>query len=255
VGHVPLGDLEAGPAALRRTIERLVTEGHPVITLDAVTPEHLDLIAEVACRRLPDVLLAGSAGLAGAVATCRDTPAAAEPVLLPCCESMLFVCGSMAGALRRQVDALVASGRSRGVTMTAAASATGPCREELKKAALEQWTRGDVVLTTPGERLDPAACAPAALLAALADLALALVARRRPEGLFLSGGDTASAVLRAAGAAAVRLRGEVVPGTPWGIAVGGALDGVTVVTRAGAFGGDDGLLELRRRCGEGTTHD
>ena len=255
VAHVPLGDLEDGPAALRRAIERLLAEGHPVITFDAVTPQHLDLIAEVACRRFPDALLAGSAGLATALAACRDAGAAAVPAPVPYCESMLFVCGSPAGALRRQVAALVASGRSRAVTVTPAAALTGPCHDEAEEAALRLWARGDVVLTTPLERLDAARCAPAALLAGLADLALALLAHRRPEGLFLSGGDAAAAVLRAAGVTALRLRGEVVPGAPWGVALGGALDGLAVVTRAGAFGGDDGLVELRRRCGEGATHD
>jgi len=255
VAHVPRGDLEAGPAALRRAVERLLAEGHPVVTFDAVTPQHLDLIAEVACRRFPDALLAGSAGLAMALAACRDAGAAVAPAPVPYCGSMLFVCGSTAGALRRQVAALVASGRARAVTMSSAAVVAGPCRDELKGAAVGQWATGDVVLMTPGERVDAATGAPAALLAGLADLAIALVARRRPEGLFLSGGDTAAAVLRAAGVAVLRLRGEVVPGAAWGVAAGGVLDGLAVVTRAGAFGGDDDLVELRRRCGEGTTHD
>jgi uncharacterized protein YgbK (DUF1537 family) len=254
VGHVPLGDLDAGPAALRRAVERLVAQGHPVVTFDAVTAQHLAVIAEVASRRFPDALLAGSAGLATALAACRDAGRAGEPAPVPYCESMLFACGSTAGALRRQVAALVAGGRSRAVTMTSAA-VSGPCREELKEAAVAQWARGDVVVLTPGERLDAETGARAALLAGLADLALALVAGRRPEGLFLSGGDTAAAVLRAGGVAALRLRGEAVPGAAWGVAEGGVLDGVTVVTRAGAFGADEDLVELHRRCREGATHD
>jgi uncharacterized protein YgbK (DUF1537 family) len=253
--HVQAGELEVGPAVLRRRIERLVAEGHHVISFDAASRRDLELIAEVACRRFPDALLAGSAGLATALATCRDAGAAVEPAPVPYCESMLFVCGSTAGALRRQVAALVASGRARAFTMPSEALVAGSGRKELREAALRQWAAGDVVLLTPGERLDPATCAPAALLAGLADLALALVARRRPEGLFLSGGDTAATLLRSAGVAALRLRGEVVPGAPWGVAAGGVLDGVAVVTRAGAFGGDEDLVELRRRCGEGTSHD
>jgi uncharacterized protein YgbK (DUF1537 family) len=255
VAHVGTGELQAGAAALGHTIERLIAGGHEAITFDAATRQDLEILAEVACGRFPDVLLAGSAGLATALAACREAERALDPAPLPYCESMLFVCGSTAGALRRQVAALAASGRARAVGITAAAVLAGPCRDELKKAALRQWAEADVVLTGPGERLDAATGAPAALLAVLAELAVALVARRRPEGLFLSGGDTATAVLRAGEVAALRLRGEVVPGAPWGVAVGGALDGLAVVTRAGAFGGDDALVELRRRCGEGPTHD
>jgi uncharacterized protein YgbK (DUF1537 family) len=255
VAHVDTGELEAGPAALRRRIERLVAEGHAVITFDAATRGDLELIAEVACRHFPDALLAGSAGLAVAVAACREAGAAPAPALVPYCESMLLVCGSTAGALRRQVGALVASGRSRAVTLTSEAAIERGCREEMKAVALEHWASGDVALLAPGERLDTATCAPEGILAGLAEVALALVAQRRPAGLFLSGGDTAAALLGAAGVVAVRLRGEVVPGAAWGVAVGGVLDGVTVVTRAGAFGGDDDLVELHRRCGEGATHD
>jgi uncharacterized protein YgbK (DUF1537 family) len=80
---------------------------------------------------------------------------------------------------------------------------------------------------------------------------MALAGRRRPDGVFLAGGDTGTAVLGAAGVAAIRLRGEVIPGAAWGVAVGGTLDGVTVVTRSGAFGEDQDLLELHQRCKEG----
>jgi uncharacterized protein YgbK (DUF1537 family) len=124
-----------------------------------------------------------------------------------------------------------------------------------RQAAVEAWAVCDVLLQTPEDRLDRATCPPSTLLAALADLALALVARRRPDGIFLSGGDTARAVLGAAGVTAVRLRGEVLPGAPWGLAAGGALDGVMIVSKAGAFGGDEDLVELHRRCREGARHD
>ena len=73
--------------------------------------------------------------------------------------------------------------------------------------------------------------------------------------MLLSGGDTATAVLGAAGVAALRLRGEASPGVAWGVAVGGILDGVTVMTRSGAFGGDEDLVALHRKCRKGATHD
>jgi D-threonate/D-erythronate kinase len=254
VGHVLLRDLEGGPDVLSARIRGLMDEGNRAITFDAVTRAHLELLAEVASTRFPEALLAGSAGLAMALAARRRTGPRAKAAM-PRCESMLLVCGSTARALRRQVALLVASDRCRAETMSPSGVTSEPCRDARAQAAAEAWAGRDVVLQTPEDRLDPATCPSAMLLADLADLAMALVARRRPDGIFLSGGDTARAVLGAAGVAAVRLRGEALPGAPWGVAAGGTLDGVTVVTRAGAFGGDEDLVELHRRCREGARHD
>jgi uncharacterized protein YgbK (DUF1537 family) len=249
VAHVPLADFDGGPDGLSARVERLVAEGHPAVTFDAVTRQHLELVADVASGRFADAVLAGSAGLAIALAARRRAGPAGGPAAAPPCGSMLFVCGSTARALRRQAAKLVTGGHCRGVTLTAAG---GP-GEERREAAIA-WERGDLVVRTPEDPRGAAALAPSALLGALAELVVDLVARRRPDGLFLSGGDTATAVLGAAGVTAIRLRGEAMPGVAWGVAVGGTLDGATILTRSGAFGGDDDLVELHRRCGKGARH-
>ena len=253
VGHVSLADLRRGSAFLDARIEGLMAEGKKAITFDAASARDLELVAEVAFRRSGEVLLAGSAGLAMALAARRRSGEPTSPAPLPC-KAMLFVCGSMAGALRRQVARLVASGRCLAVTWTPGSLAGAAGREELERSAAAAWAANDVVLKTPEDRLDAAACPTAVLLDGLAQLAVGLVARRKPDGLFLSGGDTARAVLAAAGVGALRLRGEASPGVAWGLAVGGILDGVAVLTRSGAFGGDDDLVALHDECRKGATH-
>jgi uncharacterized protein YgbK (DUF1537 family) len=255
VAHVLLADLEGGPAVLCRKIESLVAEGYQAITFDAVSSQHLELIAEVALNRFPDALLAGSAGLAMALAACRRAGPAMGSAAAPPCESMLFVCGSTARALRRQAALLVDSGRCRGVTMTPLSLEDERCRDALRLVAGDAWEGCDLVLQTSGDRLDASRFAPSRILAGLAELAMALLERRRPDGILLSGGDTAATVLDAAGVAVVRLRGEVIPGMAWGVAVGGTLDGVTVVTRSGAFGKDEDLVKLHQRCRKGATNE
>jgi uncharacterized protein YgbK (DUF1537 family) len=254
VAHVQLADLENGPDALAREIEGLMAEGYLAITFDAVSSQHLKLIAEVGLL-FPHALLAGSAGLAMALAACRRTGSVMGTAAVPVRESLLFACGSMARALRRQAASLVASGRCHGVTMTPSSLVDGRDRDMLRQAAGDAWERHDLVLQTPEDRLDPGTFAPSIILSGLADLAMSLVGRKRPAGVFLSGGDTATAMLGAAGVSAVRLRGEVIPGAAWGVAAGGGLDGVTVVTRSGAFGEDEDLVELHRRCRKGATHE
>ena len=87
----------------------------------------------------------------------------------------------------------------------------------------------------------------------------------RPGLLLVIGGDTLLALCRAAGVHALRAGACARPG--WGQAtlVGGAWDGVACLSRSGAFGGPDDLIELtaqlarqatraRRPSGDATAH-
>ena len=62
--------------------------------------------------------------------------------------------------------------------------------------------------------------------------------------LLLSGGDTASAICRAAETRRIDLYGELLPGIPWGILRCGRLDGIPVVTKSGGFGAPDALIRV-----------
>ena len=69
----------------------------------------------------------------------------------------------------------------------------------------------------------------------------------RPGLLFLTGGDTADAVLNAIGGGGIKILGEVLPGVVRGKLIGGSMDGLAVVTKAGAFGRDDTLVVLHEK--------
>jgi len=70
--------------------------------------------------------------------------------------------------------------------------------------------------------------------------------RRRPATLFLTGGDTANAILKTLGARGVRLFEEIVPGMVKGAIMGGPINDLLVVTKAGGFGKEDALLCLHK---------
>jgi len=77
---------------------------------------------------------------------------------------------------------------------------------------------------------------------------LAQVLRETKPGLlFLTGGDTADAALTAAGGEGIRIYGEIVTGVVRGTLIGGPLDGLPVVTKAGAFGGEDTLVVMHEK--------
>ena len=64
------------------------------------------------------------------------------------------------------------------------------------------------------------------------------------EFIFATGGDTADAVLSAAGARGIEIFGEVVTGMVQGAILGGPRDGMPMVTKAGAFGNKNALVVL-----------
>jgi uncharacterized protein YgbK (DUF1537 family) len=57
-------------------------------------------------------------------------------------------------------------------------------------------------------------------------------------GLILAGGDTADAVCRAMGMTALQVVGEVEPGIPAAVGVGGQGDNLRLVSKAGGFGSE-----------------
>ena len=64
------------------------------------------------------------------------------------------------------------------------------------------------------------------------------------SALIVIGGDTASGVLNACDVRSIRLQDELQPGTVSGRSVDGSIAGALLVTRAGAFGDENSLLEL-----------
>ncbi|MGI9252107.1 MAG: nucleotide-binding domain containing protein, partial [Thermomicrobiales bacterium] len=66
------------------------------------------------------------------------------------------------------------------------------------------------------------------------------------DGMVLTGGDVAAAVLDALGFARIHLLGEVLPLVPWAVAAGGAADPLPIVTKAGSFGPDATLARCVR---------
>ncbi|MBL8174793.1 MAG: hypothetical protein JNK48_08985 [Bryobacterales bacterium] len=64
--------------------------------------------------------------------------------------------------------------------------------------------------------------------------------------LVICGGDTAGAVADHIGAAGIRLRGERIPGLPWGWWIGGRLDNERLATKSGGFGGIETIVEAVR---------
>jgi uncharacterized protein YgbK (DUF1537 family) len=256
VDHVDLCFLEGDEEGLRAEIRRRARLGVRHMVFDAVTDTHLDRIARLALTMDDRVLPVGSAGLAAGLGHClTDGPKTRPGPPAKCGRgSILMVCGSTSVVTRLQVETLT-SIYPYTVLRLDSGDLTGRRRDRLRLSKIDTARRilscGHLVITVggspdDGEQTDtPGGHRGAESIAkALGHLVAKILAAARPGLLFLTGGDTADAVLTAAGVERIDIRGEIIPGVAEGTLSGGALEGVAVVTKAGAFGQEDTLVRL-----------
>ncbi|NMJ40128.1 four-carbon acid sugar kinase family protein [Roseomonas sp. JC162] len=209
---------EALPSAL--AAEGLATvAGDPAAALppgvsvfDAETED--DLRRVVACGRAASgpVLWCGSGGLGRALA--EDAPTPADTTLRG---PVLGLFGSDQAVTRRQLaacgDAWIELGESeptmpvRGAALYSIALPEGVARDDAAHRIAQAFAR--LLASTP-----------------------------RPGTLIVAGGETLGAVCDALGASGLAATGLVGPGVPRSVLLGGRWDGVAVVSKSGAFGGD-----------------
>ena len=206
---------------------------HHIIVADAEADGDLDALAWAA-RDRPGLVLAGSAGLARAVAASLGYPEARVP--LPKGRAWLILGGSLQPATRAQIQALEAWGitgvRLKGPQDPEAA----PLIAELEHGRPVFIATSDEIATAPAARGDVAA--------RLARLAATLLARSQPDLIMAMGGDTAVALLRALGSDSIELLGVPASGLALGDLAVNASTRLPVLTKAGGFGDPDLLLNL-----------
>lgn len=225
---VDLGaELEAAGHAVSK-----MRAGQPVpagISLwDAESDADLDAIV-AAAGNLQDILWVGSAGLAAALSrAAQHAPAgAAEPLPRP----ILGLIGSEHDVARQQLARL---GSLHRLLDLAEAGADGDLGARL---VADGAVFASVDLPTGTSRR-----AAAALIESR--FAALLIGLHRPGTLVAAGGETLRGLCEALGADHIDVVGEIMPGVPRSILRGGRWDGVTIVSKSGAFGGPDLLKQL-----------
>ncbi|MCG5051794.1 MAG: hypothetical protein KA712_02435 [Myxococcales bacterium] len=222
---------------------RVVTGVQPPVPLegevtvwvaDASTPEELTGVAAFALAHAARGVIAGAAGLAGALAELLarvDHPtedAHARPSKPP----RLFVVGSRADESRRQIERLCASGGGHLWQID-------PTREpggELVSLPAENVP----VVLAPHPAIE---ASPAQVARALARAAHELVDRWSLHAVFACGGDTAGALLDSLGVKSFGSQGEVTRGVCRSLVRYGSRT-LEFFTKPGGFGDENVLLEL-----------
>lgn len=248
VEHVDVAFLEGDDEAMGAEITRLVRLGARHLVFDATSQEHLDRIIRFALNSDKRILLVGSAGLAGSLGShfgIRDPDVEGEAEDFRKAGHLL-VCGTASGVMRRQISVLVKTSPFEVIALMPSLLADPGQRGELAtKASCAQRLLSDknVVIKIGGAKTS-SVWSPEQIAEGLGLLVAVVLKGIRPASLFLSGGDTATAVLAGIGATGIRLLGEIVPGVAEGRIIGNFMDGLPVVTKAGAFGKEDTLVAV-----------
>ena len=256
VGHVDVSVLDSGDEIFSREIERLVQSGARHLVFDAADNAHLDKIARVGIASGKKILLVGSAGLAeslGKLFPKRTFKVKDEMTVFPE-DHHLLVCGTTSERTRLQILALLETHSYEVISVWPGLLADPNGRDALVlKAHLAHrvLSEKDVVIRIEEpepqgaeKRSNSSVWAAEQIVNGLGLLVAWVLKQTKPASLFLSGGDTANAVLKAIGVKGIRLLKEIVPGMVQGTIIGGLMDGLFVVTKAGAFGEKDALVAL-----------
>ncbi len=249
ISRCPLVTVRAGPAAIAARL------GHAaILAADAEADRDLDAIAQAALSVSPVPILAGSAGLAAAVARAlcghhlpsRWPEKRAGP--------LLAVLASSSTAMHRQVSR-AASRRDIAViqlpcpNLTRRDEPVPELAEAIARAGDELDAGRDTLVHAVGPL--PQVERPVELVVEhLAHLAFVLATQSPPRGLLVGGGATAHGVLGALGTDAIMIDDEPLPGIAAGLAAGGELDTLPLVLKPGAAGDEEAVVRLFAYLGQ-----
>ncbi|HEV2604764.1 MAG TPA: four-carbon acid sugar kinase family protein [Microvirga sp.] len=241
VAQASLDDVRRGPDRLSFVFARGNADQTDAIVCDAQTDDDLAAIARAALTLMPMPLCVGSAGLMRALAGGEGGATAEQVCDTTALRPVMVAVGSASQVSQGQVQTLVAERAMRAVMITPAAlragRTSGPVRLVSNQISEALASGSDLIVVIDGSEGVDLREGPQ-LAAALADLVgpqLACIG-----GLIATGGETARAILTRSGVSGLRVRGEVEPGIPLSSALG--LSGLSVVTKAGAFGDPTTLI-------------
>lgn len=257
VQSVQMRDIMEGSGALAERIRALHGEGFRILTMDAVTQEDIDLIAD-ACIESGEKIVAVDPGV--------FTATLARKLIKPRMERrtnrILVVVGSVNSNTTAQLEEFWLSQDVNSVLVnTRALLEKGDIREsEIRRVVsltlegAEKYPVSSVVGDGiyPENRIDFApymekdGCTleevTGRINEALAEITVRILKENSLfRGLYASGGDVTQALCRHFGAAGLELMDEVLPLAAYGQFMGGSFDGLDFITKGGSQGGPDAI--------------
>jgi uncharacterized protein YgbK (DUF1537 family) len=231
-----------------------------IIAADAQTESDLKILAERVVATESTAMVAGSAGVAVALA---DVLAVEQHVPEAFAGSvsgvrrLLIVTASQRLVVDEQINALGAQVGMIHVEVSIDEVLRGIGEESTDRIADLAEQNGVVVLKAGKLAGDVELSVSELQLRAstivdnLGQVVRTVVDRSNPDVLIVIGGDTTSGVLEACDVTSLLLQGELQPGTVYGVPSDGSLADALLITRAGGFGDEKSLLDLVMLLGFG----
>ncbi|KXU85949.1 serine kinase [Caballeronia megalochromosomata] len=245
VAHVDIGAVRGERASLVARLTTLQSDGVQAVVCDAETNEDLQCVAR-ASAELDNVFWVGSAGLAPAVMDALQLRRNTAAQKLPDHDSgrpVLTVIGSMSSISHAQLDHLKARAGSDLIALEVATSALDGLDSDFTNVVCDALRRGRHVVvslsqTNRGDVKD-------GLLFCTRLAALLAPAVPFAGGVIATGGETARALLTAAGARAFHVVDEIEDGMPLLTCRLGER-ALPIVTKAGGFGQPESIYNAWR---------
>ncbi len=239
--RISLFTLHAGKAAVQSQLATWQTEGYHAVVCDAEDEQDLETLAQASITLDKPAFWVGSGGLARALSTVAPVRGAQAPAVPTYHQGpILTLVGSMSGISGKQatylceragIDSLVVPPQ----TLRDGAGHAGWRDTQQEIAECLKAGRDLLVSIGRDDAFDPAEGPK--LSNALAQLILPHFTH--VGGLIATGGETARAMLAAAGIGALTLKREVEPGVP--LSETTAAPARRIATKAGAFGTESAL--------------
>lgn len=259
-GLIPLHAVRQAELALY--LQQAMARGERLIVVDAENEEDLDRIIAAAAQLPQRPLLAGAAGICGALSRSLKGPHAALPEakMRNSDAPVLAVVGSMSEIAQRQIAQLQTHREVSLIDIDISQLFAGrPEASELCQQAVLALSQGKHCLIRTCQQAEQrqaidGLCARYRLsrqalgeqiCSSLADLTRKILGQVALSALYLSGGDVAIAVAKALGSDGFLIKGQVAGCVPYGHLLK-VRDDLLVLTKAGGFGDDTTLVEVFR---------
>lgn len=216
------------------------SHGHDAIVCDAETDADLARIAIASIQLGRNTLWVGSAGLAHHLPHAAGLQRAGKQATIQVVDRpVLTIVGSASGVSRQQVKQLINHPGLRLICVQPDILQNGDwtASQAALRCAFDQGRDAALVID---ERSNVNLAQGYLLARAMAELVVPFVSQ--VGALVMTGGETARAVLQSLSIAGLRLIGEIEAGVPVSITEAG----LTVITKAGAFGSPGTLLTCQR---------
>lgn len=256
IGWIGLSHVASNFERLKKAVEVEQKKGNRIIIFDAVSRQDLRNIADVGFSVDRKPLFVGSAGLAEEVAKKLTFSKARAPRKIKSFKHILIVSGTASRITHQQLKQV----EKRGLPFFQLTPSlildddvkAEKGREELSMKIANSLPQGINVLKTPPEMLHsedstrpPIHLKIVKTLASVALLALeASKIKPADVALILTGGETAQNVISGLETEGIEIEGELLEGIVNGHLLGGKWDGLTVITKAGAFGKENALEKI-----------